>query len=351
MKKLLGISVIAMLAVAPAFADPVSTGSTPSNDASATIINTNPPFAEVAANSDTDGNAASAGYVKGAYNAAIKAINKVNAKVNSELATSAGNGIDKSAAGVISVTAKTNGGIAVDSNGVAVDYKSGGGLIIDTTGDDAGKLKIATSGVGTAQLADGAVTTAKIDASAVTTAKIADSNVTTAKIADANVTADKLATDSVTTAKIADGNVTTAKLDAGAVTTAKIADGNVTLGKIAAAAIENATDTTTYSGTTLTSKGYVDEKVASLGIGDYATKTGVDNTINALTATVNDGFALASGAVTGSVTVPIMNDWSNPDTASSVVVNGNNISLSVGTAITEGTVTINKTAYASAQGN
>lgn len=359
MKKLLGISVIAMLAVAPAFADPtpapVGTGSTPANDASASIIETNPPFA-LAMAADTDGNAASAGYVKGAYNAAIKAINKVNDKVNSELATSAGNGIAKNN-GAFSVKAVADGGIAVDSNGVAVDYgtsldmtgtagskkldvkvgngiqkngtsgavevkaKSNSGIAVDSNGVAAvvdgttiavdssnGAIKIVAGGVGTTQLADGAVTTDKLGADAVTNAKLAD--------------------DAVEAANIKDGEVTFVKMASGAVVTAG-----------------------TSNNDKLTTQGYVDNAISGLSISDYATQTGVDNTINALSATttVASNAALASGAVSGTATVEIMDTWGS-DTPAALSVTHN---LSVGTTINQATynTTINKTAYESAQGS
>ncbi|MBR3148312.1 MAG: hypothetical protein IKF41_03150 [Alphaproteobacteria bacterium] len=80
MKKLLGISLVAILTAAPMMAgaavgdvvagDP---GSTASGAASAT----NPPKYALATSTANDGKVATAGYVKGAYNAAIKAVNKL----------------------------------------------------------------------------------------------------------------------------------------------------------------------------------------------------------------------------------------------------------------------------------
>lgn len=76
MKKLLNISVIAALAVLPmaANADP-TTGTTGDN---APITTNNAPTYKGAASGDNDGSLATAGYVKGAYNDAIKAVNKVH---------------------------------------------------------------------------------------------------------------------------------------------------------------------------------------------------------------------------------------------------------------------------------
>ena len=111
MKKLLSISVIAALAALPmaanaAVGDVVSVADPVHSTASGITAGTEPKYA-LAVEAATDGtNVATASYVKGAYNAAMKAINKV-----SETASSA----------VHSVTAGTgNGTIAVDGTDVSV---------------------------------------------------------------------------------------------------------------------------------------------------------------------------------------------------------------------------------------
>ena len=85
MKKLLGISLVAVLAATPlmAFAaagdidkDP---GATVSENAP---VAANGPKYGLATSDATDANAASAGYVKGAYNAAIRAINSVDGRID-----------------------------------------------------------------------------------------------------------------------------------------------------------------------------------------------------------------------------------------------------------------------------
>lgn len=87
MKKLLNISVIAALAVLPMAAnanvgDVVGTGTTPvtANPQPATeqakaAVMAGAPYYSLATQEATDNNLATAGYVKGAYNAAIKAVN------------------------------------------------------------------------------------------------------------------------------------------------------------------------------------------------------------------------------------------------------------------------------------
>lgn len=341
MKKLLGISVIAMLAVAPAFADPVP-GAPTHLESGTTITGVPDPEFALAMAADTDGNAASAGYVKGAYNAAIKAINKVNANTKTTagdgltksdntisvdlseksglqldgstagektLSVNVGNGIQKNATdGAVEVKAKSNSGIAVDSNGVAA-VVDGTTIAVDSSN---GAIKIVAGGVDTAQLAGSAVTTAKI--------------------ADANVTADKLASNSVTTAKITDGNVTHAKLATDAVEAANIKNGEVTFVKMASGAVVTAG---TSNNDKLTTQGYVDTAIDGLAT-DYAKKTNVVQTIKATTLNVAD-FTLTNGAVSGTASVPIQTNWA-ADTGTNLAVTYN---LSVGTAITEGAVTVN----------
>ncbi len=118
MNKMLKISLIAVLAVVPLMAraadgDPVAGApvalSATEQTADAVTAGTAPKYALAVQNSAKDGNVATAGYVKGAYNAAIKAINKV-----SEVAGGA----------IKSVTSGTetsgNGTIIVDGNAVSV---------------------------------------------------------------------------------------------------------------------------------------------------------------------------------------------------------------------------------------
>lgn len=93
MKKLLNISVIAVLAVLPmaANADP-TTGTT--GDNAPITTNNAPTYKGVALNNEVDGSLATAGYVKGAYNDAIKAVNKVYTTVTTGEATLTNKTID-----------------------------------------------------------------------------------------------------------------------------------------------------------------------------------------------------------------------------------------------------------------
>ena len=100
MKKLIGVSLIAMLAVGPLAANATPVAGEPAHADPATVASAVPGYA-LAESESNDGNLATAGYVKGAYNAAIKAINKV--------ATTADSAVQSVTAG------STNGTIKVDN--------------------------------------------------------------------------------------------------------------------------------------------------------------------------------------------------------------------------------------------
>lgn len=270
MKKLLGISLVAVLAATPlmAMADPVVTPAaanpqpeTLAEARTANLVGAAPYFDLIGANPETDVNAASAGYVKGAYNAAIKAVNAVHGEVT-QINTDMGNKADK------------------DLNNVA----------------------------------DGTVATRLLGNGAVTTDKIADSNVTT----------EKLANDAVTTAKIADLNVTTGKLADDAVTTGKIANGTILVEDVNANAVSTGTQANAVNDK-LTTQGYVDQQVAGINteLEDFAKKEGVTKTITASQIAVTDGKTVTTtlsgkDGITAATTIPIMNDWSNPNTATTL---------------------------------
>lgn len=281
MKKLLNISVIAALAVLPMAANATAAdvdkqpsgidmeaqgAETTANNATATDA----PKYELAASHTTDSNVATAGYVKGAYNAAIRAVNYVADQVDS---------------------------INTDLSGKADT---------DLSNVDAGSVT-------TTLLDDGAVTTAKIADSNVTTAKIADSNVTTAKIADSNVTTAKIANDAVTNDKIADDAVDTAQIADGAVTADKLADdaldayGFATQDGVEATiadAIGDTTATVDLSGLTLANAAVGGTATASIDVMDTwgATTVGTPvigtvnlaNTMTAVTLSGNDANTTVS---------------------------------------------------------
>lgn len=156
MKKLLNISVIATLAVLP-FAANAEVGDAVAGDPGTTNasapVAANAPKYNVATEGANDGNLATAGYVKGAYNAAIKAINKVSetadsaikgVKVNSSALTPDANGT----VNVTVAEGATNGTVAVNGADVAV-HGLGSAAYVNTgdLADTAGTYSNSTSGL------------------------------------------------------------------------------------------------------------------------------------------------------------------------------------------------------------
>ena len=118
MKKILNISVIAALAIlpmaanaAPVAGDPTALGDNPPGGQTAQNVTagTAPKYQLAEANEAVDGVVATAGYVKGAYNAAIKAINKVSDTANSAVKGVQVNGEDLSLTGGIANVTITEG--------------------------------------------------------------------------------------------------------------------------------------------------------------------------------------------------------------------------------------------------
>ena len=171
MKKLLNISVIAALAILPmaANADPAS--DVTAKDPGATINQTTsegqaaaasatatyaPKYSLAAAGANDDNHLATAGYVKGAYNAAIKAINRVSETASSAL----------TADGTATLTNKA---INADNNTIsnleADNFKTG--VIVDsTTGiaavGSASDTKLVTEKAVAKEIADEAVQTVTV---------------------------------------------------------------------------------------------------------------------------------------------------------------------------------------------
>lgn len=125
MRKLLNISVFAALTILPVMANAeVFAVADPTTDANAAVAATDPKWALVEAG-DNDNDLATAGYVKGAYNQAMKAINKVattaaggvkGVKVNgAELTPDANGKVD-----VLVSEGSANGTISVNNANVAV---------------------------------------------------------------------------------------------------------------------------------------------------------------------------------------------------------------------------------------
>ena len=133
MKKLLNISVIAALAILPLAANAANgdiitvtdpaTAASAEQTANAVTSGTSPKYA-LAVEAANDDKVATASYVKGAYNAAIKAINKVSETADSAVKGVQVNGADltltNGKANVTVAEGSTNGTIAVNDTDVAV---------------------------------------------------------------------------------------------------------------------------------------------------------------------------------------------------------------------------------------
>ena len=328
MKKLLGVSIVAMLAVTPMMAS--AAGSAPT-----AATTSSEPYLGVDVAAADEGHIASTAYVKGAYNAAIGAVNAVSAAkqnnlmnnattpvaVSSTVKTSVGAATGENAAsdtslvtekavrdaidaieGAAAITA--GAGVSKSNNKISVDLTPNGGLQTTGEGDAAtlgvnvntGTMEVDASGVG---IKDGGVGTTQLAAN----------SVTTAKIADANVTADKLAANSVTTAKIADANVTADKLAANSVTTAKIADNAVTYGKLDSGLVQ----TSVRSSVDSSAEGYAAWNSGQTVASEKAVATAI--------STATTGMATQSGveATIGASTVPIYTTW-GADTTTTVSI-------------------------------
>ena len=295
MKKILGISLVAVLTAMPLIAgaatgDAVNAAPTTDANGPTTVA---PKYATVADSAADATSLATATYVKGAYNAAIKAINTVdtnykaadtaiNTKIGDTTLTTASQTLTGAIEEIKTANATTAGDGLTKTDGefdVNVDSAT-----IGLNSSNA--LEVVAGGIDTTQLADGAVTTAKLDADAVTNAKLADNAVQTENIVDGNVTAAKLASDSVTTAKIVDGNVTKAKLAQGVQDSLALAD----------------------------------SALQQSALADYATKAQVTANIDAATASVTGVTLGGTGGVTG--TVPAMVNWGDQTAGSVDLANG-----------------------------
>lgn len=194
MKKILSVSVIAMLAVSPmmAFADPtcpgVDQGNCNSNVASSGPGANGYLLSQSATGDDT--NVVTASYVKGAYNDAITKINKVAADaasgVSSGITNAAGSGLVANGS-ALDINLTTDGGLAITSDalnvvvdGSTVTKGTGGALQVGTISNanvasnaaiEQSKIANLTTDLGNKQtkLQNNETTPVDIDASVLTT--------------------------------------------------------------------------------------------------------------------------------------------------------------------------------------
>lgn len=319
MKKILGVSIAAMLAVTPmlASAEAISgaTYTDPAHSNTANHSTTNlPEYQTVGIDTDDQGHIASTAYVKGAYNSAIRAVNttydKLNTDKQAQLKT------DGTGTPNISTTVKTSIADTNASDTALVTESAVRNAITAAGGQTESQVK-ALIGNAAAGASDGLTGDTSNGTLAV---NVDDSTIeidaTSGKVqikAD-GVDTTQLKDDAVVTAKIADDAVTNDKIADDAVNTAQIVNEAVTLGKISSTDKVNSSDSN-YSGRTqLTQKGYVDETVANATNG-MAKQAGVVNTIGSSyvtlytdwahqTYTQNVGITTPSGGYTETVVAP-----------------------------------------------
>ena len=387
MKKLLGVSIVAMLAVMPMMAHAAGiapTAATTSSD----------PYLGVNVATTDQGHIASTAYVKGAYNAAIGAVNDLSTKKQDNLKNSAeghaaitgfvqtsvrANGTaddtslvtEKAVRDAIdavssSVSASAGDGLSYDTttNKFSADLDTAAGLGFDTTsGNGAKKIQVKTAsnkgltfdggalavvvdtatmkldanGVG---IKDAGVDSAQLKNGAVTADKLASDAVTNTKIAANAVTAAKLDTDAVETAKIKNLNVTTAKLDTGAVTADKLASNAVTTDKIADNAVTYAklgsgfVQSSVRSSVATDADGYDAWNSGQTVASEKAVATAISTATTGMATQsgVNSAIAASSVSVT-SATVPIYKAWGDddPETGTTTVNASVSVSFTAGT--------------------
>ena len=314
MKKLLNISVIAALAVLPlaanaAVGEVVSVADPAHSTASGITAETAPKYA-LAVEAATDAtNVATASYVKGAYNAAIKAINKV-----SETATNA-----LTADGTATLTNKT-----IDANGtgnsitnIEKDNFAAGAVVDSTTGiaavgsasDDkfvtekavASEIADATTGMvtetGTQTLTNKTISGATITGGTIDASSTNISNLDTEDFASdvvrdsedgiravASAEDDKLVTEKAVASALANATTGQVTLDGTQTLTNKTIDAdsntitNIEVADMKGTAVVNSTEGIQATASA-SDDALVTEKAVAATLDNYAKKTGVTQTI------------------------------------------------------------------------
>ena len=294
MKKILGVSLIAMLAVSPMMA---MADTTPTHDDNGPVATAAPKYATVSATASS--NIASTSYVKGAYNAAIKAVNKTYADLSSAISDVSSAKMDK---------LYTEGDPATEISSTVLntvrDVESASSANLVTEMAVAGAI----GGVNTT-ISNLGNTYATKDLSNVS------ANAVTSTLA-ASIIADK----AISGSKLADDTVSSAQIATSAVGTAEIADGAITVTDINSTAMA-ATITDSSSNKLAT------ESAVYAATKDAATKAGVVATV---------GAAKVSGDISGTVTV-----HTNWDDDSST------LTADVSASIDSTTTTVTVTSYVS----
>ena len=287
MKNILNISVIAALAILPMAANATRVAGDPTHSDAASGLTTDaqPKWALAEANESVDGNVATAGYVKGAYNAAMKAINTI--------ADTAGNAL--TASSTATLTNKS-----IDANGTGNSITN-----LETDNFATGVIVTEVGATG----ADTALPTEQAVREAITTATngmvtLNDTQTVTNKTIDAD--------DNTIS------NLETDNFKAGTVVDSTANDG------AGIAAFTNASDTK------LVTEKAVAQAINGLS-GDYATKTGAAATAAAAVNGATIDFSqiqATTGTLTGSIQV--VDTWG----ATTPAANPVSVTLSQDTVVT-----------------
>lgn len=307
MKKVLNISVIAALAILPMAANaavgeivpgaPTNITNVPEGQAAIqtaqNVTAGDGPKYALALEGTNDGNVATAGYVKGAYNAAIKAINKV-----SETATNA-----LTADGQATLTNKT-----IDANGT-------GNSITNLETDNFNSAALATS------------TGIKTDNTASDTKLVTEKAVATA--IDGMVT--ETGTQTLTNKTISGGTVSGATITGGTIDADSTTISNLEADNFKAGTVVNSTtgiaaDINNAGDNKLVTEKAVRKAINDLSMDTYATRTGAAATaaaaVNGATVTYDlSGLGVQKGAVTGSAEakITVMDTWGSDTPAANQI--------------------------------
>lgn len=331
MKKLLSVSIMAMLAVSPMMANAAPVETPAGGVASSTgLTATAGPFYSLQDISDNDKKGvASAAYVKGAYNNAIRAINKVAETANAgqtaeEVATAVQSGIN--AAGGAGLTA-ANGSISVGAgdgitvNADTIEVNEGDGLAINAT-SKAVEVKAAdtTIDVSSNGVKVGTITTANLTGSLAEGVAAGAVNNKLATQGYVQETAASAASTALTDYKVKD---VAANGDIAVDANGKIdlSSGMKTAISGKANSADLATVATTGSFSDLTN---VPTTVSGYGITDAYTKTEVDSAINTATTDMATGtgveYTIEHTTYTTALTVPLYTEWGTTTTANTDTV-------------------------------
>ena len=310
MKKVLNISVIAALAILPMAANadvgeivpgaPTNIANVPVEQAAVqtaqNVTAGDGPKYALALEGANDGNVATAGYVKGAYNAAIRAINKVSETASGAL----------TADGEATLTNKR-----IDANGT-------GNSITNLETDNFNSAALATS--------------IKTDGTAVDTKLVTENAVATAingmvtETKAQTLTNKTISGGTVQNATISGATITGGTIDADSTEISNLETDNFKAGTVVNSTTGIATDINNAGDNKLVTEKAVRKAINDLSMDTYATRTGAAATaaaaVNGATVTYDlSGLGVQKGAVTGSAEakITVMDTWGSDTPAANQI--------------------------------